>query len=188
MYIRKLFDYTCKFCHKKFKSRQYFQTFCSHRCYVDSKRINPSDKFKFKVDKKTGCWIWNYGIASNSTGYGQIAVNGRCMGAHRFSWITHNGAIPKGKHVLHKCDVRMCVNPKHLFLGTMYDNMGDASKKGRMPRGERNNMHKLTMEKVLSIRKEYIPFQVTMKFLGKKYGVTSNAIHHIIHRKNWRHI
>lgn len=180
-------DYICKFCEKRFKNENYSSKFCNQKCYIDSKFVNPRSKLTFKVNKN-GCWIWNHGKASDTTGYGQVSYNGRCIGAHRFSWILHNGKVPKGKHVLHKCDVRMCVNPKHLFIGTMYENMRDASIKGRMPRGERNNMAKLTEEQVNRIRKEYIPFKVPLKFLGKKYGVTLQAIHYIIHKKNWRHI
>lgn len=54
------------------------------------------------------------------------------MGAHRVSWIIFRGKIPKGKHVLHKCDTPLCVNPKHLFIGTALDNIRDCFNKGRM--------------------------------------------------------
>lgn len=60
--------------------------------------------------------------------------------AHRASWEFYRGPIPEGMHVLHKCDVPLCVNPDHLFLGTQADNMRDKSLKGRQLYGE-NHPH-----------------------------------------------
>lgn len=77
----------------------------------------------------TGCWEW---IAyRNPCGYGQFGVNGKLMLAHRFSWSHHKGEIPNKMCVLHRCDNPACVNPDHLFLGTMNDNMQDMIAKGR---------------------------------------------------------
>ncbi len=76
------------------------------------------------------CWNWLAGGRGN--GYGALKFKGKVIDAHRFSWILHNGKIPKGKFVLHKCDNRKCINPNHLFLGTHVDNMIDAYGKGRL--------------------------------------------------------
>lgn len=87
---------------------------------------------KWIPEPNSGCWLW---IASvNNDGYGFFGMGGRTMSAHRASWILHRGAIPKGKYVLHKCDVRQCVNPDHLYLGTQFDNMRDASIRGGLSR------------------------------------------------------
>jgi hypothetical protein len=91
------------------------------------------------------CWYW---IGSrDSGGYGIIGPRK----AHRESYELFHGKIPIGMHVLHKCDIRSCINPDHLFLGTQLDNMRDCKRKGRikplMPRhGEENHMAKLTKE------------------------------------------
>ena len=79
---------------------------------------------------ETGCWLWERATTHN--GYGQISIGGKIMIAHRYSWELHGGHIPDGLCVLHKCDVRCCVNPDHLWLGTQKDNSQDALKKGRL--------------------------------------------------------
>lgn len=57
--------------------------------------------------------------------------------AHRFAYETRIGAIPNGLLIMHKCDVKLCCNPRHLQPGTQLDNMQDAANKGRMASGER---------------------------------------------------
>lgn len=80
----------------------------------------------------TPCWLWT--ASFGTAGYGQIGVGGavgRPIGAHRVSWELHNGPIPDGMCALHKCDVKACVNPEHLFTGTLIDNVADMMEKGR---------------------------------------------------------
>ena len=89
------------------------------------------DRFyeKFEVVTESGCWLWTACLLPN--GYGAIQLNGKKVSAHRVSWMIHNGKINNGKFVLHKCDVKRCVNPDHLFLGSQSDNVKDRDKKGR---------------------------------------------------------
>lgn len=84
---------------------------------------------KYVPEPNTGCWLWEG--ATIRSGYGRHNINGVQMGAHRASWIIHNGDIPDGMHVCHKCDTPPCVNPDHLFLGTHADNMRDMQAKER---------------------------------------------------------
>ena len=84
---------------------------------------------KVAIAGPNDCWEWQ--ASFHTTGYGQIRFNHKKWTAHRVSWILINGEIPDALCVLHKCDNRKCVNPKHLFLGTNYDNMKDKTNKGR---------------------------------------------------------
>lgn len=78
------------------------------------------------------CWRWT--ASTTSFGYGQLNPgwrNAAPVRAHRVSWEIHNGPIPAGLDVLHRCDNPPCSNPDHLFLGTALDNMRDMIAKGR---------------------------------------------------------
>jgi hypothetical protein len=92
------------------------------------------ERFWEKVRKSDQCWEW---IASKTrNGYGFFHRGGRVdrkpIRAHRLSWELHNGPIPDGLWVLHKCDNPCCVRPDHLFIGTRSDNMKDCAAKGRI--------------------------------------------------------
>ena len=126
-------------------------------------------------------------------------VDGRTVRVHRFSYEMYKGPIPKGMLVCHKCDVRNCVNPEHLWLGTYSDNNKDCAAKGRrpnpakdvpgiMPRGEANGTAKLTDKQVLKIRKLYASRNYSQEELAEKFHVQQMTISKIIRRVTWTHI
>lgn len=130
-----------------------------------------------------GCWLWTGSFGNNGYGYFSSEL------AHRHSWGLANGAIPRGLCVLHKCDVRSCVNPSHLFLGSHADNTADMFKKGRgvlPPRfiGETNKSSKLTAETVRLIRID----KRSNKVVASEYGVSNVLVGMIRRRLAWRHI
>ncbi|MAD95788.1 MAG: hypothetical protein CMB99_00530 [Flavobacteriaceae bacterium] len=95
---------------------------------------------------------------------------GRKYYAHRVSWEWHNGAIPQGLFVCHRCDNPKCVNPKHLFLGNHKDNMEDMASKGR-----HFGARRLTDEQVIEIRERFAGKE-DAKDLANEFGVSSQHI------------
>ncbi len=93
--------------------------------------INEESVMKFwnRVNKTKSCWLWTG--PRRSSDYGAMAYKDGLESAHRFSYMLHYKKLPKGMWVLHKCDTPLCVNPKHLFLGTPADNERDMRQKGR---------------------------------------------------------
>lgn len=100
------------------------------RIPIPAPRISPAQRFFNKVKKTESCWLWEGAITGSR--YGEFFYNGKVRLAHRVSWMLHHGVIPQGLCVCHTCDVRLCINPTHLFLGTYKDNLQDASRKGHM--------------------------------------------------------
>lgn len=133
------------------------------------------------------CWPWL--SAKDKDGYGLLYIGGGITRrAHRLVWEQTNGNIPKGLHVLHKCDNPECVNLNHLFLGTNKDNMQDRNLKGRQSIGVQTQPLKLTPEQVQEIRISYIPGVVTQTSIAKKFGITRSCVYQILTNKIWRNL
>jgi hypothetical protein len=115
--------------------------------------------------------------ALNKKGYGLIGIaTSRCDSCHRVSWRLNKGPIPRGKQVLHSCDVRNCWNPDHLWLGTNADNNRDMMTKGRQ---RLYGNAKLTVEQVLAIRADPRPQSV----IAAEHGIRGHSYVSRIKRK-----
>jgi len=138
------------------------------------------------------CVLWSRSVSS--TGYGQTWRDGKSVGAHRVAYEQAHGPIPKGAMVLHKCDVKQCVNPDHLYVGTAKENARDAIERGQIATGDRHGTKtrpdrtlrgsnkpnaRLTPEQVAEIREIYKP-RPTLDAIASKYGTTRSTISRII--------
>lgn len=92
--------------------------------------------------------------ALDKDGYGIERFEGKQSRAHRNAFRRKVGEIPDGMLVCHSCDNPCCINPDHLFLGTVQDNMSDKVSKNRQhkPKGDLNGMSKLTESNVRIIK------------------------------------
>ena len=147
------------------------------------------ERFEEKVyaDPNCGCWLWGGTVGSG--GYGTIGLGGKGQGnalAHRIAYELHNGSIPDGLHVMHKCDNRWCVNPAHLSVGTPADNLRDMREKGRAVyvKGERHGSAKLTEAAVLDIRTK----RLSQHSFARLYGVDQSTISDVQTGKIWTHV
>lgn len=132
-----------------------------------------------------GCWPW---LASFSTnGYGQMRVGNTMERAHRISYRLYKGDIPADTCVMHSCDNIKCVNPAHLSLGSIQDNIDDREQKrrGRRIHGSANAMSKLTDKEVWQIRDLYRSGHFNQQELADLYKVARNTVSQILMFKAW---
>lgn len=148
------------------------------------------ERFEAKVSPEpmSGCWLWTGAV--KELGYGVIGLGSRTQGtakAHRVAYELYKGEIPAGLAVMHTCDNPGCVNPNHLEVGTLSDNMRDCVAKGRnfIPdnRGTKATWSKLNDHAVSQIRKR----EKTSFAYAAEFGVSSSAIRNIWSGLSWNH-
>lgn len=155
-----------------------------------SKVIDRFWKYTNKLEDDS-CWNWLGGLSED--GYGQFGYRRTAVGAHRYSMMLYlNRELVAGECVLHHCDNPRCVNPRHLWLGTPADNSADMVRKERTFRGggakgESNNHAKLTVSKVMKIRR-LAAKGVLRSEIAAKFGVTEWQIWSIVSRRSWKHV
>jgi hypothetical protein len=143
------------------------------------------DRFTDKTSP-SGCWLWTR--AKNAKGYG-IFSGGL---VHRAAYSQFVGPIPEGKYVLHKCDVRCCCNPEHLYAGTQKENVRDmhsrgrANTKGQRP-GAAHSLAKITEEDAMTII-SMAKFGHSKIDLAATFGVSVSQIKRIASGERWKHL
>jgi len=163
---------------------------------------NTPENFWSRVRQGASIECWEWQGATTSSGYGNLSWHGHNVQAHRVAYALTYGGISlqmgfrhEGKakryrrFVLHKCDNRLCCNPKHLFLGSMRTNLLDAYTKGRkvQPRSGHANA-KLSATQVVDIRKAYDAGGTRQVDLAAKYGVSQRVISLLVRRETYKDI
>lgn len=143
--------------------------------------------FYMNIKKTETCWLWTGSLQQNGYGRCSFKIFPTNL-AHRASYSLFRGRITKGLHVLHKCDIKNCVNPEHLFLGTHNDNMKDMVIKQRSSFGSKNTNAKLNDNIVKEILNKYSTEKISKVALAKEYGIGKSQMGAIILRKLWKHI
>lgn len=135
---------------------------------------------------ETPCWLWTGPL--NPDGYGKFRLIKNDK-AHRVSWLLSGASIPKGMFVLHKCDVRNCVRPDHLFIGDNAINIADMVRKGRSclnaPYGESCHSAKLRESQIIEIRART---DLSVAQASELFETSKSNIRFIRSGRTWRHV
>lgn len=178
--------FCCKECFDKHPKPWAVERFKKFKEDPIFRKDNYKKRFEDLVIKKDGCWDWKG--CEHHSGYLPFKTEDRKNDfAHRASWRIHNGEIPEGLIVCHKCDNKRCTNPHHLFLGTYRENTADMHDKKRGCYGEENHKSKLT-ESQVKVIKNMLKIGVKGTRIAKEFEVTDGTIWFIAKGKTWKHI
>jgi len=124
------------------------------------------------------CIIWPFSI--ERSGYpgnnkGRRTIRVVCERAHGPPFLKADAA--------HSCDVKACVNPRHLRWATRRENEAEKARTGA-GRGERGKDAKLTVADVLAIRATTENYAV----VSDRYGISTRHFYAIRNRRKWKHV
>ena len=130
------------------------------------------------VKSETGCLLYTGTFTDD--GYAQTSENGRDMRVSHLILEAYRGPRAEGMNALHHCDTPACVNPFHLYWGTLKQNTRDLLRRGR----SNHKRPRATPEVVQGIRLQ-LRAGVAVKEIAASFKVTSDAVYGIKNRATW---
>jgi len=174
---------------------------CSNQLCVNPKHLSVkprardvNERFWSKVQKLSeangGCWIW-CGTIDYTTGYGNFFIQDEgdkkiTVSPHRYSWELYVGHKLPSPHIMvcHKCDIKVCVNPDHLFIGEAIDNAQDCKNKRRNAYGIKHGRAKINPVIVMEIRSS----PLSTKELSEKFGIHRSQVIRVRKGESWQSV
>lgn len=130
--------------------------------------------FWTRVDKSGECWIFLG--STDKDGYGVFTSNHKGYRAHRFSMMLHGVSVPEGMVARHLCNVRACVNPSHLTVGTQAENVKDAIEAGTF------NPRRTTPEEESAIKAAFLAKRSSVVEFLEETGMSRTHLYRIVRR------
>lgn len=157
----------------------------------DPEKILQSIWRRRAIDPITGCWIW---LSSRTRGYPYIAFKHRGKQRNvrltRFiAWLYLGYDGDPAHEVCHRCNVKSCFNPGHLYIATHLQNVRDAARDGllRPSRGVKNGSAKLDVNQVLEIWAT-AGCGRTVSSVARQFGVSRRTVSRIWEQLHWKEV
>lgn len=124
----------------------------------------------YDIDPHTGCWNWKRSLTN--MGYARINCGNNSNLAHRYIYEETKGKIPKKMTIDHLCRNRKCINPDHLEVVSLKENI-------------RRGINIKLNKEIVSEFKILFAEKISMREIGRRYKVSHTAVRHAIRGFTW---
>lgn len=133
------------------------------------------------------CWLWKGQVSKK--GYGKVSyLNDKHIAHSLIFKLHHSLALYTGECCLHTCDIPLCCNWNHIYIGDTKQNVQDKVERNRQIKGVQSSQSVVNDNKVLQLRRLYSSGGWTQADLCYVFGVSTTIVNRIINRKDWTHV